>query len=79
MCSLFQKGIEILHLKVTAKAAVPAAVLFVGLFLYLLPLSVVIFLSCLFAVFSKFNLLVEKGLSNKEQGTFPSEAVISCI
>lgn len=71
MCSLFQKQSEIWYLKVTAKAAVPAATLFLGLFLYPLPDSVKIFLSSLFALFSEFNLAVWKGLSEKERGILP--------
>jgi len=55
---LFQKGIEIWCLKVTAKTAVPAATLLLGLFFHPLPHSVKIFLFSFFALFSKLNLAV---------------------
>lgn len=61
MYSCFQKGIEIWYLKVTAKAAVPAAALFLGLFPNPLPELVKIFRSLVFTLFSKFNQAVKKG------------------
>lgn len=56
MCLLFQTGIEILYLKFSGKAAVPARTLFPGLFCYPLPDAIQFFLSSLFVLLPKVYL-----------------------